>query len=131
MIGRGHVTRGAALIVLWAAACHGRGATTTTANGGCRAIAQTAGRYVDQAAAADREGALRFAVELIDLCQGPGIAPATRTCVTTARSPAEARTCPGLAVVPLTAAAPRREPAIPTEDGGEIYYDFDDTTITP
>ncbi len=114
VIGRGRVARrsprGAAwgVVIVALIGCHrGGGATGAKATTSCRAVAQATARWVDGAAAAQRDAMLRFAVEVIDLCQAPGLSATTRTCVAAATTAAEARACPALAVVPLQAAAPR------------------------
>jgi hypothetical protein len=129
MIGRGHVTCSAAILLL-CAACHAH-QSSTTPGGGCRALAQTAGRFVDRAPPAEREETLRFAVEVIDLCQAPGLPPATRKCVASATSPEDARLCAALPLVPLHAAAPARTHRVDSDDGDEPVFTIDDDSIDP
>lgn len=118
VIGRGHVGRGAAaqrsvtvgaaiVLAVGLVACRSNKAPVTAKSGpSCRAVAEAAARFVDGAGEADREPLLRFAVEIVDLCQAPGLSPATRKCVASATSAEEARGCPALPVVPLRAGTP-------------------------
>lgn len=87
------------------AGCAGRAAVPTKDNG-CRAVARAAERWVAGAPAAQQGEVLRFAVEVIDLCQRPGLGPLARTCVSGAPDPAAARGCAGLGLVNREARGP-------------------------
>lgn len=67
--------------------------------GDCRKLAVHGQRLIEDTAAAEREAATRLVVGLIDLCQQPGLAESTRTCVLAAASTAEIRACPALTEV--------------------------------
>lgn len=111
------------LAVALVAGCGGRAAVPTKDNG-CRAVAQAAERWVAAAPAAGREEALRFAVEVIDLCQRPGLGPVARTCVAGAADAAAASACPGLGLVHRATLAPLF--AQPSPHGGGDDGDDDD-----
>ncbi len=98
------VRRGIAIAVLLAG-CGGRAAAPAKDNG-CRAVARAAERWVAGAPAAQQGEVLRFAVEVIDLCQRPGLGPLARTCVSGAPDPAAARGCAGLGLVNREARGP-------------------------
>ena len=109
-------------IVMAMAGCHrGAGAGGARTGASCRAVAVTAERFVAGARPEERDAMLRFAVEVIDLCQAPGLSSATRKCVASAATPEDARACPALPLVPLHAALPAPSPE---PDEGALFGDF-------
>ncbi|MBK9031614.1 MAG: hypothetical protein IPL61_09815 [Myxococcales bacterium] len=90
----------------------------------CRTIAVAGERWLAAAPAAERDDTLRFAVELIDGCQAPGIGPALTTCLGGAATAAGARTCPGVIAV-HRGAVPRALPhaGAPDDDDDELEPD--------
>lgn len=122
------------LVVL--AACGGKPAAAPAQVGpSCRTIALAAERWIAIAPESERERMLRFAVEVIDLCQAPGLSAATRTCVAGADGAAAARRCPALPLTPDRAALPPDERAVkaPADavDVLEGELADDDFTIAP
>jgi hypothetical protein len=83
---------------------------------GCRAVARAGERGVAGAPAAQQGEVLRFAVEVIELCQRPGLGPLARTCVSGAADPAAARGCAGLGLVNREARGPLLPHAAPMTD---------------
>ena len=65
----------------------------------CRAIAIHGRGLIDGSAAAERADSTRLIASLIDLCQSPGLAATTRTCVLGAATVTAVRGCPALTEV--------------------------------
>ncbi len=78
-------------------ACHGARHPRPTDD--CRAIAVHGQSLIDGSEPAERDGALRLIYNLVDLCQSPGLATATRTCVLGAGTILALRGCPALTEV--------------------------------
>lgn len=107
------------------AGCGGRAAVATK-DTGCRAVAKAAERWIAGAPAAQQGEVLRFAVEVIDLCQRPGLGPLAKTCVSGAPDPAAARGCAGLGLVNREARAPLFPHAVLTTEDELRVLDDDD-----
>ena len=107
------------------AGCGGRAAVSTKDNG-CRAVARAGERWIAGAPAAQQDEVLRFAVEVIDLCQRPGLGPLAKTCVSAAPDPTAARGCAGLGLVNREARAPLFPHAAPPTDEVDALDDDDD-----
>ncbi len=115
------------LLVLLVAGCGGRAAVATKDNG-CRAVALAAERWLAAAAPARRDETLRVAVEVIELCQRPGLGPLARSCVSGAADVAALAACPGLGLVSRLAPAPLfPHPVLTTEDEFRVLDGDDDS----
>jgi len=122
------------IALLLAIGCRGGGGAAAPKRApGCQLVAQTMARLVDGASAAERETTLRLAVEVVDLCQTPGLSPAARTCVASATSATAVRACPALPLVPAHAGvvAGAEEPVIGASTGEAPDDSDDDSDATP
>jgi hypothetical protein len=105
-----------ALVLVVLAACGGSAHPGRTAEPTCRELAVRGQALVEGAPAAEREEALRFVVEIVDLCQAPGLALRARSCLVVAPSIAAARSCPSLPTTGEDIGDPNRAEAPPCKD---------------
>ena len=90
---------GLAAACLTAVACRGAAKPAPRPTDDCRAIARHGRGLIDASAPPARDDVTRLIASLIDLCQSPGLAASTRTCVLGAQTVATLRGCPSLTEV--------------------------------
>lgn len=79
--------------------CGGHARPTPRPTEDCRAIAIHGRGLIEGSAVAERADSTRLIASLIDLCQSPGLAATTRTCVLQAATLTAVRGCPALTEV--------------------------------